>query len=149
VVGTVSRLARGRGVEHFLDAARAVVDSGAKAAVPRDRRGPAGTRAARMRASSSSRLTSPSRCRARASATYPAARRLRVGGESEGHGIFILVRDGGGAAVICTGVGGVLSFVRDGRTGCWSGAATSAALTARILGLLAPPRNGAGWGARR
>src|SRR5262245_10942607 len=38
-------------------------------------------------------------------------------GESEGHGMFILCAMAEARAVICTGVGGVLSFVRDGENG--------------------------------
>jgi glycosyltransferase involved in cell wall biosynthesis len=41
--------------------------------------------------------------------------------------------------VICTGVGGVLSFVRDGANGLLVARGDVAALTQRILGLLGAP----------
>lgn len=140
VVGTVSRLARGRGVEHFLDAARAVVDSGANVQFLVIGEGPQ-ERSLRARVRSLD-LT--------AHVTF-ALPRARIGdlirpmdlfvsaGESEGHGMFILCAMAEARAVICTGVGGVLSFVRDGENGLLVPRGDVPALAQRILGLLGAP----------
>ena len=140
VVGTVGRLAAGRGLETFLAAARLVLDQGGKAAFLVIGEGPQETELRR---------------RARALELVPhvtfALPRARIAdlfrpmdlfvsvGESEGHGIFILSAMAQARPVICTGVGGVLSFVRDGENGLMVGRADADALAIRIGGLLAAP----------
>lgn len=140
VVGTVSRLARGRGVEHFLDAARAVVDSGAKAQFLVIGEGPAErelrAQARRLELTPHITFALP---RARIGDLIRPLDVFVSAGESEGHGMFILCAMAEARAVICTGVGGVLSFVRDGSNGLLVGRGDVAALTQRILGLLGAP----------
>jgi len=140
VVGTMSRLARGRGVDHFLLAARAVADTGADVQFLVIGEGPAERelRAQARRLDLTSHVTF-------------ALPRARIGdlirpmdifvsaGESEGHGMFILCAMAEARPVICTGVGGVLTFVQDGENGLLVPRGDVAALTQRILGLLGAP----------
>jgi len=143
VVGAMNRLARGRGIDHFLLAARAVVDSGSDAQFLVVGEGPAERE---LRA-----LARKLDLTARVTFVLP---RARIGelirpmdvfvsaGESEGHGMFILCAMAAARPVICTGVGGVLSFVRDGENGLLVPRGDVVALTQRILGLLGAPEEG-------
>jgi glycosyltransferase involved in cell wall biosynthesis len=140
IVGTVSRFERGRGLEHFLHAAKAVLDAGEKAHFlvvgegPQERE----LRKLAQKLGLTGKLTF-------------ALPRARIGdlfrpidvyvsvGESEGHGIFILSAMAEARAVVCTSVGGVLSFVRDGENGLLVPKGDVAELATRIRGLLQAP----------
>ena len=140
VVGTVSRLARGRGVEHFLEAARAVVDSGANVQFLVVGEGPAErSLRARVRALDLTAHVTFALPRARIGDLMRPMDLFVSAGESEGHGMFILCAMAEARAVICTGVGGVLSFVRDGENGLLVPRGDVPALAQRILGLLGAP----------
>jgi glycosyltransferase involved in cell wall biosynthesis len=140
IVGTVSRLARGRGVEHFLIAARAVLDAGAKAQFLVVGEGPAERELrAQARALELTPHVTFALPRARVGDLFRPLDVFVSAGESEGHGMFILCAMAEARPVICTGVGGVLSFVRDGANGLLVARGDVAALTQRILGLLGAP----------
>jgi glycosyltransferase involved in cell wall biosynthesis len=140
VVGTVSRLARERGVDHFLDAARAVLDSGAKVQFLVVGEGPAErSLRARVRALDLTAHVTFALPRARIGDLIRPMDVFVSAGESEGHGMFILCAMAEARPVICTGVGGVLSFVRDGENGLLVPRGDVPALTQRILGLLGAP----------
>jgi glycosyltransferase involved in cell wall biosynthesis len=140
VVGTVSRLARGRGVDHFLDAARAVVDAGTRVQFLVVGEGPAErSLRARVRALELTAHVTFALPRARVGDLIRPMDVFVSAGESEGHGMFILCAMAEARPVICTGVGGVLSFVRDGENGLLVPRGDAAALAERILGLLGAP----------
>jgi glycosyltransferase involved in cell wall biosynthesis len=140
VVGTVGRLAAGRGVETFLDAARLVLDHGARACFVVIGEGPeeAALRARARRLELTKHLTF-ALPRARLAELFRPLDVFVSVGESEGHGIFILSAMAQARAVVCTGVGGVLSFVRDGENGLLVGRDDRDALAIRIGGLLSAP----------
>lgn len=140
VVGTVSRLARGRGVEHFLAAARAVVDTGVRVHFVVVGEGPAERELREQaRALDLTAQVTFALPRARFGDLFRPMDIFVSAGESEGHGIFILCAMAEARPVICTGVGGVLSFVRDGENGLLVPRGDVTALTQRILGLLKAP----------
>lgn len=140
VVGTVGRLAAGRGVETFLAAARLVLDQGARTCFVVIGEGPqeAALRAQARRLDLNRHLTFVLP-RARLAELFRPLDVFVSVGESEGHGIFILSAMAQARAVVCTGVGGVLSFVRDGENGLLVGRDDPDALAIRIGGLLAAP----------
>ena len=118
VVGTVNRLAPDRGVDVFLRAARRVLDQGTKARFLVVGSGP-----------EESRLRKLARDLGLTESLTFALPRTRVAGlfrpidlfvsaaRTEGHGIFLLSAMAEARPVIATGVGGVLSFLRDGENG--------------------------------
>ena len=140
VVGTVSRLARGRGIEHFLQAARLLVDGGAKAAFLVMGEGPQEKelRALARKLDLTKHLTF-ALPRARLSDLFRPIDVYVSVGESEGHGIFILSAMAEARAVVCTGVGGVVSYVRDGENGVLVQKGDVAGLAQRIDALLRAP----------
>jgi len=140
IVGTVSRLARGRGIEHFLQAARAVLDAGAKAHFLIVGEGPAERELRRLarKLGLDEHLTF-ALPRARISDLFRPIDVFVSVGESEGHGIFILTAMAEARPIVCTGVGGVLSVVRDGENGLLVARGDVEELASRIRGLLAAP----------
>ena len=140
VVGTVNRLAPGRGIEHFLGAARMVLDAGDRAHFLVVGEGPQERelrkRARKLDLGGHVTFALP---RARISDLFRPIDVYVSVGESEGHGIFILSAMAEARPVICTGVGGVLSFVRDGENGLLVGKGDVEELATRIRGLLAAP----------
>ncbi|MSR47126.1 MAG: glycosyltransferase family 1 protein [Planctomycetes bacterium] len=140
VVGTVGRFAPGRGIETFLTAARLVLDQGAKACFLVLGEGPSERELRRLaRQLELTPHVTFALPRARIADLFRPMDIFASVGESEGHGIFILSAMAQARAVICTGVGGVLSFVRDGENGLLVGRADPDALAIRIGGLLAAP----------
>jgi glycosyltransferase involved in cell wall biosynthesis len=140
VVGTLNRLARGRGVEHLLDAARAVLDAGANVQFLIVGEGPAErSLRAKVRALDLTAHVTFALPRARIGDLIRPMDVFVSAGESEGHGMFILCAMAEARPVICTGVGGVLSFVRDGENGLLVPRGDVPALSQRILGLLGAP----------
>lgn len=140
IVGTLSRLARGRGIEHFLHAARAVLDAGAHAHFVVVGEGPHERElrrlARRLKLGEHLTFALP---RARISDLFRPIDIFVSVGESEGHGIFILSAMAEARPLICTGVGGVLSFVRDGENGLLVPRGDVPELAERIRGLIAAP----------
>jgi glycosyltransferase involved in cell wall biosynthesis len=140
VVGTLSRLERGRGIEHFLQAARAALDGGAGAHFLVVGEGPQERELRRLARELGLRehvtFALP---RARISDLFRPIDVYVSVGESEGHGIFILSAMAEARPVVCTGVGGVLSFVRDGENGLLVQKGDPKELATRILGLLSAP----------
>lgn len=140
VVGTVGRLAAGRGLEAFLTAARLVLDQGAKACFLVIGEGPLEPELRRRaRALDLSKHVTFALPRARVADLFRPLDVFVSVGESEGHGIFILSAMAQARPVVCTGVGGVVSFIRDGENGLLVGRDDPDALAIRIGGLLAAP----------
>ncbi len=141
VVGTVGRMAPGRGIETFLAAARQVLDDGGKAAFLILGEGPqeAALRR-RVRELDLSAHVTFALPRARLADLFRPIDIFVSVGESEGHGIFILSAMAQARAVICTGVGGVVAFVRDGENGLLVPRSSKDELAARIRGLLDAPQ---------
>jgi glycosyltransferase involved in cell wall biosynthesis len=140
VVGTVNRLARGRGIDHFLRAARKVLDGGAKAHFLVVGEGPQERELRRLaRKLDLGPHVTFALPRARISDLFRPIDVFVSVGESEGHGIFILTAMAEARPIVCTGVGGVLSFVRDGENGLLVQRGDVDELASRIAGLLAAP----------
>ncbi len=140
VVGTVSRLAPGRGIEHLLHAARAVLDAKARAHFLVVGEGPQERELRRLaRKLDLVGHVTFALPRARISDLFRPIDVYVSIGESEGHGIFILSAMAEARPVICTGVGGVVSFVRDGENGLLVQKGDVGELATRILGLLSAP----------
>jgi glycosyltransferase involved in cell wall biosynthesis len=140
VVGTVSRLAPGRGIEQFLRAARMLLDAGDRAHFLVVGEGPQERELRKLarKLDLGDHLTF-ALPRARISDLFRPIDVYVSIGESEGHGIFILSAMAEARPVICTGVGGVVSFVRDGENGLLVQKGDLEELAARIRGLLAAP----------
>ncbi len=140
VVGTVGRLAAGRGIETFLAAARLVLDQGGKACFVVIGEGP---HEQQLRKQARALDLVPHVTfvlpRAKLADLFRPLDLFVSVGESEGHGIFILSAMAQARAVICTGVGGVVSFVRDGENGLLVTRNDPDELAVRIGGLLAAP----------
>lgn len=140
VVGTVSRLARGRGIETFLLAARKVLDDGGKAAFLVLGEGPHEPELRRLaRQLDLVPHVTFALPRARLADLFRPIDLFVSVGDSEGHGIFILTAMAQARAVVCTGVGGVVAFVRDGENGVLVPRGDAAELAGRIRGLLDAP----------
>ncbi len=140
VVGTVGRLAAGRGLETFLDAAKVVLDGGARAHFLVIGEGPQEHELRRRaRALGIEKQVTFALPRARIADLFRPIDLYVSVGESEGHGIFILSAMAQARPVICTGVGGVLSFVRDAQNGLLVAKGDVAELASRIRGLLDAP----------
>ncbi len=140
VVGTVGRLAPGRGIETFIAAARAVLDAGGKATFLVIGEGPQEPELRRrVRELGLSAHVTFALPRARLADLFRPIDVFVSVGESEGHGMFILSAMAQARAVICTGVGGVVSFVRDGQNGLLVPRGSVDELADRIRGLLDAP----------
>lgn len=137
VVGTVNRIDRDRGIDILLLAARVVLDKGARAHFLIIGEGPAEKE---VRALARKLELTPH-------VTF-ALPRTRVGGlfrpmdlyvsasHSEGHGIFLLSAMAQARPVISSGVGGVLTFIKDGENGLIVPKGDVQRLASKILYLL-------------
>lgn len=140
VVGTVGRLAPGRGLETFLAAAKLVLDAGGKATFLIVGEGPQEAELRRrVRELGLAAHVTFALPRARLADLFRPIDVFVSVGESEGHGIFILSAMAQARAIICTGVGGVVAFVRDGENGLLVPRGSPAELAERIRGLLDAP----------
>lgn len=118
VVGTVNRIARDRGIDLFLQAAREVLDAGCKAYFLVIGEGPAEKEArALSRKLGLTPHVSFALPRSRIPDLFRPMDVFVSASHSEGHGIFLLYAMAEARPVVSTGVGGVLSFLRDGENG--------------------------------
>lgn len=118
VVGTVNRLDRNRGIDLFLDTARMILDKGAAAHFLIIGEGPLEpqirAQARKLELTPHLTIALP---RSRTGALFRPMNVYVSATHSEGHGIFILSAMAQARPVICSGVGGVLTFIRDGENG--------------------------------
>ena len=140
VIGTVNRLDAERGIDLFLEAARLILDKGAEAHFlvigdgPIERQVRAQARKLELTPHLTFALP-----RSRIGALFRPMDVFVSASHTEGHGIFILSAMAQARPVICSGVGGVLTFIRDGENGLVVPRGDVPKLASKILFLLENP----------
>jgi glycosyltransferase involved in cell wall biosynthesis len=137
IVGTVNRFAQDRGIDVLLRAARIVLDKGAKAYFLVMGDGPV-EREIRALARDLDLIPHLTFAlpRARVSDLFRPLDLFVSSSHSEGHGIFLLSAMAQARPVISTGVGGVLTYIKDGENGLIVPRGDVQKLASRILYLL-------------